>query len=301
MAITITNKQMHNSGFAARVRDYLILCKYRVVALLALTAVVGQVLAPENDRLLIYQVLSILGIALLASSAAVINHLVDSDIDNKMKRTQNRPVVKGRVSTNDALIFSFFLAVIGITLLVAFANWLAAILTFAALVGYAFIYTLLLKRATPQNIVIGGVAGAMPPLLGWVAETGSMSAEPWLLVMIIFTWTPPHFWALAIDRKNDYSKANIPMLPVTHGVEFTKTMILLYSVLLFVIGLFPYIINMAGGFYLLTSCLLNGWLIMMAIKLKWREESTTAIGTFKYSIWQLMLLFVVLLVDKWMI
>ncbi|MGB0986338.1 MAG: heme o synthase [Pseudoalteromonas spongiae] len=288
-------------SLSAKVHEYLVLCKHKVVMLLALTAVVGQGLAPYVGRSLLEQMLTIVGIALLASSAAVINHIVDSDIDKKMKRTDSRPVATGSVTNRQAFVFSMTLLVIGFCMLVAYANWLTAWLTLVALVGYAFVYTLVLKRRTPQNIVIGGFAGAMPPLLGWVSETGSMSAEPWLLVMIIFTWTPPHFWALAIDRKKDYENAKVPMLPVTHGIEFTKTMVLLYSVLLTLVCVLPFLIGMSGNFYLAVSVLLNGVFMYRAWELKFAAKEKSAIKLFIYSIWQLMILFIALFIDKWLI
>lgn len=283
------------------IKQYLVLCKYRVVMLLVLTAAVGQGLAPAMGRHWFEQVLTLLGIGLLASSAAVVNHIVDSDIDKEMKRTQSRPIATGNISNRNALVFAAAMLIIGFYVLVLFANWLTAWLTVFALVGYAFIYTLLLKRLTPQNIVIGGLAGAMPPLLGWVSETNTMSAEPWLLVMIIFAWTPPHFWALAIDRLNDYKKANVPMLPVTHGVSFTKTMVLLYSVLLTLVCVLPFLIGMSSHFYLLSSMALNCVFMYKAWALKYNPESRSAITLFTYSIWYLMLLFVALFIDKWLI
>ncbi|WP_372767475.1 heme o synthase [Pseudoalteromonas sp.] len=286
---------------SAKIHEYLVLCKHKVVMLLALTAVVGQGLAPASGRSLLEQTLTILGIALLASSAAVINHIVDSDIDKKMRRTDSRPVATGSISNTHAFTFSMILLVIGFCILVQFANWLTAWLTMFALVGYAFIYTLVLKRRTPQNIVIGGFAGAMPPLLGWVSETGAMSAEPWLLVMIVFAWTPPHFWALAIDRKKDYENAKIPMLPVTHGIEFTKTMVLLYSVLLTLVCVLPFLIGMSGNIYLIASLVLNSIFVYRAWQLKFVPKEKLAIKLFIYSIWQLMLLFIALFVDKWLI
>lgn len=282
-----------------KLQDYLVLCKHKVVALLVLTAMVGQALAPAMERMFYQQAITLVGIGFLAAAAAIINHLVDKDIDGKMVRTKSRPCVKGRVSNSEALMLAALLAGSGFYLLVVFANWLTAWLTLFALVGYAFIYTLLLKRATPQNIVIGGLAGAMPPLLGWVSETGSLSAEPWLLVMIIFTWTPPHFWALAIDRYQDYERANVPMLPVTHGISFCKTTIVLYTVLLALVCVMPYLIGMSGWFYLLSSSVLSGAFLLLAIKLKFAPGKQYAFDLFKFSIWHLMLLFIALLIDKW--
>ena len=288
--------------FFFMVTDYLELCKIKVVALLVLTAWVGLALAPDLlvPRSIAVQFFTLLGIGLLSSSAAVINHLVDREIDGKMARTRHRPVVKGRVSRKSAAIFALAIGVIGFFLLLEVANLLTAMLTLFALVGYAVVYTLFLKRATPQNIVIGGLAGAMPPLLGWVSETGQLAAEPWLLVMIIFTWTPPHFWALAIHRRDDYARAKIPMLPVTHGIEFCKTCILSYSILLGIVCLIPYLIGMSSWFYLAVACVLNGLFIFKAFMLKFRPAVNSAMDLFKYSIWQLMLLFIGLFIDKWL-
>lgn len=281
-----------------KISDYLELCKIKVVALLVLTALIGLALAPDMGRGYFVQLLSLLGIGLLSGSAAVINHVVDSKIDAKMLRTKNRPLVRRAVSRRQALIFSALIGALGFSLLVFAANWLTAQLTLLALVGYAFVYTMLLKRATPQNIVIGGLAGAMPPLLGWISETGQLAAQPWILVMIIFTWTPPHFWALAIHRKADYAKAKIPMLPVTHGTDFTKTCILLYSLLLTVICLLPFLIHMSGYLYLSVATLINVIFIYKAAALKLSETSYGALDLFKYSILHLTLLFIALFLDK---
>jgi len=279
-------------------KDYLELCKIKVIALLVLTALVGVALAPDVGRGYLEQLLSLLGIGLLSSSAAVINHIVDSRIDAIMARTKNRPLVKKRVSRNRALAFSTLLGTVGFALLVFFANWLTAYLTLLALVGYAVIYTLFLKRATPQNIVIGGLAGAMPPLLGWVSETGILEAQPWILVMIIFTWTPPHFWALAIHRRADYAKANIPMLPVTHGVSYTKTCLLLYTILLTLVCVLPFLIHMSGYFYLSSGLILNFIFIYKAVLLKVSDDNRSAYALFKFSIVHLTLLFIAFFIDK---
>lgn len=281
-----------------QLKDYLELCKIKVIALLVLTAVIGAALAPDMGRGYIEQLLSLLGIGLLSSSAAVINHVVDSRIDAIMARTKNRPIVKKRVSRNRALAFSGLLSLTGFTLLVVFANWLTAYLTLFALLGYAVVYTLFLKRATPQNIVIGGLAGAMPPLLGWVSETGALAAEPWILVMIIFTWTPPHFWALAIHRRADYAKANIPMLPVTHGVDYTKTCLLLYTILLTLVCVLPFLIHMSGYIYLFSALVLNGLFIYKAFLLKISPHQRNAFALFKFSIVHLTLLFIAFFIDK---
>ncbi|MFQ3251273.1 MAG: protoheme IX farnesyltransferase [Glaciecola sp.] len=280
-------------------RDYYEMTKPRVVMLLLLTALVGMCLATEtwiDPQVLVF---GMLGIGLLSSSAAVINHVVDHKIDSLMARTFNRPVAKGKVSPKRALVFAFVIGAIGFVALALFVNMLTAWLTLASLVGYAVIYTSYLKRATPQNIVIGGLAGAAPPLLGWTAVTGDIHAYALLLVLIVFTWTPPHFWALAIHREKDYAKAEIPMLPVTHGVEFTKTCVLLYTVLLCLVCALPYLVDMSGLIYLVGSSLLNAGFMYYAIKLKYKATETTAMDTFKFSIYHLMILFVVLLADHY--
>lgn len=298
---SIPASQTNSSGATQRAswRDYYELTKPKVVMLLLLTALVGMCLASESWIPWQTLVAGIFGIGLLSSAAAVINHVVDHRIDSQMARTFNRPVARGKVSVQKALVFAFILAAVGMVTLLAFVNALTAWLTFASLVGYAVIYTMYLKRATPQNIVIGGLAGAAPPLLGWVAVTGEIHAYSLLLVLIIFTWTPPHFWALAIHREKDYAKAEIPMLPVTHGVEFTKTSVLLYTVLLCIVCLLPYLIGMTGAIYLAGSSLLNLGFLYYAWKLKFNSDETTAMKTFKFSIIHLMVLFVVLLVDHY--
>ncbi|MEM0909585.1 MAG: heme o synthase [Pseudomonadota bacterium] len=282
-------------------RDYYELTKPRVVMLLLLTALVGMCLATPDWIDLQILFAGIIGIGALSSAAAVINHVVDHKIDSLMARTFNRPVAKGKVSPKRALTFSFILAVGGFAALAFYVNMLTAWLTLASLVGYAVIYTMYLKRATPQNIVIGGLAGAAPPLLGWTAVTGEVHAYGLLLVLIIFTWTPPHFWALAIHRERDYANAEIPMLPNTHGISFTKTCVLLYTILLFLVCILPYLIGMSGTIYLMGALMLNTWFIVMALKLKFWPKPTTAMDTFKFSILHLMLLFIVLMVDHYIV
>ncbi|KTD98640.1 MULTISPECIES: heme o synthase [unclassified Pseudoalteromonas] len=306
MALTINKKTIqpvHTQSLSVRaydlLQDYLAISKFKVVAMLVLTAWVGLALAPDVGRGIGVQVISLLGIGLLSAAAAVINHVVDSEIDSKMARTRHRPVAKGRLSKTHALTFAASIGVTGFIMLTVWANTLTAILTLFALVGYAFIYTSFLKRATPQNIVIGGLAGAMPPLLGWVSETNQMAAAPWLLVMIIFTWTPPHFWALAIARKSDYERAKIPMLPVTHGIDFCKTCVVAYSVLLALVCVMPYLIGMSGGIYLVGACVLNSVFMYKAIKLKFAANNDKAMDLFRFSIVHLMVLFVILFIDKW--
>ena len=282
-------------------RAYYDLTKPRVVALLVLTAVVGMSLSVPGGLPWQLFIPAMLGIGLLSSAAAAINHIVDEKIDAIMGRTHNRPLPEGRVTTNNAIIFACTLAVLGFVLLIVLVNPLTAYLTLAGLVGYSFVYTLYLKRATPQNITIGGLAGAIPPLLGWTAMTNEVHPNALLLVLLIFTWTPPHFWALAIHRKDDYAKVNIPMLPVTHGVDFTKTQILLYTVLLFVVGLLPYLVGMSNWLYLIGAVTLNLMFFAYAWKLKFNADENTAMDTFKFSIIHLMLLFVILLLDHYLL
>jgi protoheme IX farnesyltransferase len=242
-----------------------------------------------------------LGIGLCAGAAAAVNHVVDRRIDSIMARTLKRPVTSGRVSPTAAIAFALLLAVSGMSLLLIFTNPLAAWLTLASLLGYAVIYTGFLKRATPQNIVIGGLAGAAPPLLGWVAVTGQLTAEPLLLVLIIFAWTPPHFWALAIHRKEEYAKANIPMLPVTHGEHYTKVHIVLYTAIMFAVSLLPFVIHMSGLLYLVCASLLGARFLQWSWVLYRDSRPHAAINTFKYSIWYLFLLFIALLVDHYLL
>ena len=294
----LANKQAAKQQRAAW-RDYYEMTKPNVVLLLLLTALVGMCLASETWIPAQTLIVGLFGIGALSSAAAVVNHVVDHEIDSKMARTFNRPVAKGRVTSKQAITFAFILGVLGFVALDLWINQLTAILTLAGLVGYAGIYTLFLKRATPQNIVIGGLAGAIPPLLGWTAVTGEIHAYPLLLVLIIFTWTPPHFWALAIHREKDYAKAKIPMLPVTHGVEYTKTFVLLYTVLLFIVCLLPYLAGMADLIYLAGSSVLNAGFLYYGYKLKYSPDEHTAMQTFRFSIIHLMVLFVVLLLDHY--
>jgi len=242
-----------DTSTAATWRDYLELCKPNVVALMILTSVIGMLLATDQSIPIQILVFGNLGIALCAGSAAAVNHIVDRNVDDKMARTANRPIAQGRLEPQQAIIFALVTGLAGMVILLVFTNILTAWLTLASSVGYAFVYTMFLKRATPQNIVIGGLAGAAPPLLGWVAVTGEIHHNALLLVLIIFAWTPPHFWALAIHRKEEYAKANIPMLPVTHGEKYTKINILLYTVMLMVITTLPYLTGMFGLLYLVGS------------------------------------------------
>jgi len=287
------------SVMLANWRAYYDITKPKVVALLVLTALVGMSLSVPGG--LPWQLLlpAMLGIALLSSAAAAINHIVDEKIDTVMGRTHNRPLPEGRISATNAIVFATSIALLGFIILYALVNPLTAFLTLAGLVGYSFVYTMYLKRATPQNITIGGLAGAIPPLLGWTAMTNEIAPNALLLVLIIFTWTPPHFWALAIHRKDDYAKVNIPMLPVTHGVSFTKTQILLYTVLLFVVCLLPYLVGMSNWLYLVGACSLNLIFFGYAWQLKFHAKEETAMATFKFSIIHLMLLFIILLLDHY--
>lgn len=280
-------------------RDYYQLTKPKVVALLVLTAWVGMMLAAPGFPDILLVIIACIGIGMVSAAAAAFNHVLDQKIDAQMARTYMRPLPKGRLSTTEAVTFACGLALAGFSLLFFAVNALTAVLTLLGLFGYAVIYTLLLKRATPQNIVIGGIAGALPPVLGWSAMTGQVSGESLLLMMIVFAWTPPHFWALAIHRVNDYARAGIPMLPVTHGIDFTKTLILLYTFLLAVVCLLPYLVGMSGVIYLLGAVVLSVKFIVHAWQLKFNTDSTLAMKTFRFSIVHLMVLFLVLLVDHY--
>ncbi len=280
-------------------QDYLTLCKPKVVSLIVFTAVVGMFLATPNMvpwDVLIY---GTIGIGLAASSAATINHVIDYRIDSIMARTMRRPLPEGKISIVNAIIFAWFLGTISMGILAFLVNTLTAGLTALSLIGYGFIYSMFLKRATPQNIVIGGAAGAAPPVLGWTAVTGTLDPNSLLLFLIIFVWTPPHFWALAIYRRDDYAAADIPMLPVTHGVEFTRLQILLYTILLFIVTLLPYLVGMSGLFYLVGAVLLGAGFLYYAILMRFNHDDQLAMRTFSYSIIYLMLLFAFLLIDHY--
>ncbi len=281
-------------------RSYYELCKPKVVYLIVFTAFVGMLLAsPEGLPPLDILVAANLGIGMAAASGAALNHMIDQRIDAIMHRTENRPLPSGRLDTLHVFTFAISLAAIAMVILVAFVNELTAMLTFIALIGYAVIYTVFLKRNTPQNIVLGGAAGAAPPLLGWAAVTGEVGTEALLLFLIIFVWTPPHFWALAIRRRKEYAKAGIPMLPVTHGVPFTKLQILLYTLLLFTVSLMPAVINMSGLVYLAGAISLGIGFIYYAYRLYRDESDQLAMKTFGYSIFYLSLLFAFLLADHY--
>lgn len=281
-------------------RDYLELCKPRVVLLMLLTVLVGMFLATPGLVPCVTIIASLVGIGCCAGSAAAINHLVDKRIDAMMARTQKRPVARGQISVMNALWFAVILGSVGLIVLTLWVNPLTAGLTFLTLIGYAGVYTGYLKRATSQNIVIGGLAGAAPPLLGWTAVTNHLDPQGLLLVLIIFIWTPPHFWALAIYRFEDYRKAEIPMLPVIYGIPYTKLNVLLYTILLIVVSVLPFLVGMSGWFYLIGAMILGGRFMYWAIKLYRHEDAGIAMRTFRFSIVYLMMLFVVLLVDHYL-
>jgi protoheme IX farnesyltransferase len=280
-------------------RDYYALTKPRVVALIMFTAIVGMFLAvpglPDAGAFLF----GALGIGLAASAAATVNHVLDARIDIKMTRTRERPLPQGRMSEANALSFAAVIGVLSMLILWLLVNSLTAVLTFASIIGYAVIYTVYLKRATPQNIVIGGAAGAAPPVLGWTAVTGEIHSDALLLFLIIFAWTPPHFWALAIARKDDYEKAGIPMLPVTHGTDFTRSFILLYTILLVLITILPYLSGMSGLIYLAAAVVLGGIFVYYAVRLKADDSIELPMRVFRFSINYLMILFAALLIDHY--
>jgi len=281
-------------------RHYLELTKPKVVSLIVFTAIVGALLAspglPPLDALLWGN----LGIALASASAATLNHVLDRRIDAQMWRTRARPLPRGHLSERQALTFAAVLGFVSMCILGFLVNPLTALLTFISLIGYAVIYTVWLKRATSQNIVIGGAAGAAPPVLGWTAVTGSIDANALLLFLIIFAWTPPHFWALAIARRDDYARAGIPMLPVTHGIKYTRLHVLLYTVLLVVVTLIPFLTRMSGLIYLAAALLLNGFFLYYALALNITERRELPMRVFRFSVTYLMWLFAALLVDHYL-
>ena len=278
-------------------KNYLELTKPKVVLMMLITAIIGMLLASKSLPSLYLVIISMIGIGLCASSAATINQIIDRNIDANMARTSYRPLPQGEITTFNASLFAFALMILGTAILVSQVNTLTAVLTVASLIGYAFIYTVFLKRATPQNIVIGGLAGAAPPLLGWTSVTNSIDPNALLLVLIIFVWTPPHFWALAIYRKEDYARESIPMLPVTHGVRFTKLQIILYTVLLVLVSLLPYIVLMSGNIYLFSALGLGLFYLYSSIKMYLTEDEEYPMASFKYSIYYIFLIFFALLVD----
>jgi protoheme IX farnesyltransferase len=291
--------QTLRAGWRRHGRDYLELTKPRVVALITFTAMVGMLLATPGMVPWEILLFGSLGIALVAGSAAAINHLVDRKVDALMARTRHRPLPSGHLESWQVLGFALIIGILGLSLLLVFTNPLTAVLTFASLIGYAVIYTLFLKRATPQNIVIGGAAGAAPPLLGWTAVTGQVDSGALLLFLIIYIWTPPHFWALAIHRRHDYANADIPMLPVTHGVAFTRLHILLYTILLFLITLLPFLTGMSGWIYLAGAVVLGLRFLNYAARLYATGDDRLAMPTFGFSIVYLFGLFAALMLDHY--
>lgn len=287
----------HHVG--SMVQDYLTLTKPRVIALIVFCALIGMLLAP-SEYLSFWRVMAAtIGIGLVSAAAAAFNCLVELKIDQRMARTRGRPTARGSISTQAALGWSCVLGGVGMAILFIWVNALTAYLTLATFLGYAVVYTLFLKPRTPQNIVIGGLSGAMPPALGWAAMTNSVPAEAWVLVLIIFIWTPPHFWALALYRTEEYAAAGVPMLPVTHGAEFTRLHVFLYTILLTAVTLLPFIIGMSGWFYLAIALVLDGLFLGYAWKI-WRSYSDLiAKKTFYFSIIYLSILFAVLLVDHY--
>jgi protoheme IX farnesyltransferase len=282
-------------------RDYYELTKPRVVMLIVFTAVVGMFLAvpgwPGTEAV----IFGTIGIAMASSSAAVFNHVLDHRIDILMMRTRGRPLPQGKLTIQAALMFASSLCVISMVILWFLVNPLTAVLTFISLIGYAVIYTVWLKRATPQNIVLGGAAGAAPPILGWTAVTNQVSSEPLLLFLIVFVWTPPHFWALAIARLEEYRKVEIPMLPVTHGVPYTRLNILLYSILLMLVTVMPYLIGMSGLIYLVAALGLGGYFLYYAVRMyRDHEDEELPMQMFRYSINYLGYLFTALLIDHYL-
>ena len=284
------------------VTSYLGLCKLKVVALIVFTAMVGMFMATSPPGMVPWDVLLFgnLGIGMAASAAAAINHVLDAREDAKMARTNARPLPQGKISSRQAMVFACLLGTLSMVVLVVLVNPLTAVLTFISLVGYAVVYTMYLKRATPQNIVIGGAAGAAPPVLGWAAVTNTIDPHALLLFLIIFIWTPPHFWALAIHRREEYAKVDIPMLPVTHGVPFTRLQILLYTIMLLVVSVLPFATHMSGLFYLTGALLLGCGFLYYAVLLMKGNDESVAMKTFGYSIWYLMAIFAILLVDHYL-
>ena len=288
-----------NEPVIARWRDYYSLTKPRVVQLLVFTAIVGMFLAVPGMVPWDILLFGSLGIGFSAASGAAVNHILDQRLDAEMVRTRDRPLPTGRINEKDALTFAICLGFVGIAILALLVNLLTAMLTFLSLIGYAVVYTVYLKRATPQNIVIGGAAGASPPVLGWTAVTNDVTGYALLLFLIIFTWTPPHFWALAVARRDDYAKAGVPMLPVTHGLEVTKSFVLYYTILLLLVSLLPYLTGAAGVLYFFGALLLGAGFLYYAIRLKYGRAENIAMKTFAYSISYLIALFTFLLADHY--
>ena len=282
-------------------KSYYELCKPNVVYMMLICAFVGMLLAEESVESFGYLLVALTGIAFCAASAAAINQVIDRKTDASMTRTDQRPLPQGELSATHASIFALIIGVFGATILFLYVNTLTMALTLASLIGYAFIYTIYLKRATPQNIVIGGLAGAAPPLLGWASVTNSIDPYALLLVLIIFVWTPPHFWALAIYRRDEYAKESIPMLPVTHGVVFTKLQIVLYTIILYIVSLLPYVVLMSGEIYLFSALILSSIFLYYSINLYYSSDIEDAMKTFQFSIYYIFLIFLALLIDHFII
>ena len=282
-------------------RSYYELCKPNVVYMMLICAFVGMLLAEESVSSFGYLFVSLTGIACCAASAAAVNQVIDRNTDASMTRTDQRPLPQGELSPTHASVFALIIGIFGALILYLYVNTLTMILTLASLVGYAFIYTVYLKRATPQNIVIGGLAGAAPPLLGWSSISNSIDPYALLLVLIIFVWTPPHFWALAIYRKDEYAKESIPMLPVTHGVTFTKLQIVLYTIILFIVSMLPYVVLMSGEIYLYSALILSTIFLYYSINLYFSNDEEDAMKTFQFSIYYIFLIFIALLIDHFVI
>ncbi len=296
----LLNKVKESTQYFPHIRDYYRLCKPKVVYLILFTAAAGMLLSSPTMVGIDTLFFGLLGIGLGAASGAAINHWVDQRIDVIMARTRNRPLPQGNISSRSALIFAISLGVLSMVVLIAFVNVMTAVLTFIALNGYAVVYTMFLKHSTPHNIVLGGAAGAAPPVLGWTAVTNELTVDALLLFLIIFIWTPPHFWALAIKRREEYRAAGVPMLPVTHGVAFTKLHIVLYTLMLLVVTLLPFVTQMSGYLYLAGAVGLGVGFIYYAIKLYCCESDEYAMKTFAYSIFYLSALFAILITDHYL-
>jgi len=282
------------------IKSYYLLCKPNVVYMMLICAFVGMLLAEDSVSSISTICIALFGIALCSGSAAAINQVIDRKADAAMTRTDQRPLPQGELSAFHASCFAFVIGMLGALILYVFINTLTMVLTLASLIGYAFIYTVYLKRATPQNIVIGGLAGAAPPLLGWSSISNSIDPYALLLVLIIFVWTPPHFWALAIYRKDEYAKESITMLPVTHGVAFTKLQIVLYTIILFIVSILTYVVLMSGEIYLVSSVILSSMFLYYSIKLYFSNDDSVAMKTFNFSIYYIFLIFIALLADHYL-
>ena len=293
------NTQVLHGTLAQQLRAFYALTKPRVVSLIVFTAVIGMFLAVPGMVPAKILVAATLGIALVAGAAAAVNCLVEQKVDALMRRTRWRPLPRGELTPAQALVFAGALGGLGLWILFHFVNALTMWLTVATFIGYAVVYTVLLKQATPQNIVIGGASGAMPPVLGWAAATGGVSVEAMILFLIIFAWTPPHFWALALYRTEDYAKAGVPMLPVTHGKPYTRLQVLLYTFILFAVSLLPFVVRMSGWLYFASALVLGGVFLAYAVRIYWAYTDALAQKTFRYSILYLALLFAALLVDHY--